>query len=683
LDGKIEAQVANDFVEKCANGLPVLIATENEMFGPWMTLVVDRLDAEPAAALFKQQSNLTDSSSDTDVYGIVKVLDHTPFAVVIGARGMLASKQTPAQFYPVVKQMAAAANGNGQLAALTASFRALTSALQGLLLMLGATFGGQASLELLSAISGAPAESVQQAMNLLAQLLLVERSQRYGAPYYRLHAITYAFAQSGLRGSNRLDGLQGKVRDALLAYVKKYATADPQAHNKLAAEMENFIAAARWAADKGDRDLANQLIIALTQAGDFANTRGYVYELLQLRGIGTGYTTAFPAYGSEQVAPAAVSTSAPPEDVFAEEEEEYGEEEEVSELPPAPEDLPLLDDITSLRTALVHARRTGDQERQVEILQAIGKAQIGKDMETEAITTYQEALATYEDLKDNVGILEMLDMLSALMVKTENSQAAILHVTRGIKLAQEVDDDETEMQLLITLGDARQQLGESEDSLRAYQQALEIARSNEDTQNEAIILYKLGYAQLDNGDANTAIETWEQDLKLFREQEKRDYEGRVLGGLGTAYGELGRWQEATNFHTSALHIAREVKDKVEESLQLGNLGYASVQANQLGQAVLRYRQALHLNYQSKDRENIVSTIVDLVRLLTQSRRHLSVAELLINDALRLEPNDKDLNQLKEQITADKALATADGVDFVDVVGTAQDYAANAYKLLED
>src|SRR5690606_40893103 len=143
------------------------------------------------------------------------------------------------------------------------------------------------------------------------------------------------------------------------------------------------------------------------------------------------------------------------------------------------------------------------------------------------------------------------------------------------------------------------------------------------SQNEALILYKLGFAQLDNSDPDGASANWEQALPLFREQGKREYEGRVMGGLGTAYAELGRWSEAISFYTSALYVAREVKDQNEEALQLSNLGYAKVQDGQLGEAVLRYRQALHLAYESSKRDNAVSVIVDLVRLLLRSPRYLS------------------------------------------------------------
>jgi hypothetical protein len=108
-----------------------------------------------------------------------------------------------------------------------------------------------------------------------------------------------------------------------------------------------------------------------------------------------------------------------------------------------------------------------------------------------------------------------------------------------------------------------------------------------------------------------------------------------------------------------------------------------VEDNQLPQALLRYRQALHLAYQSGDRNNIVSIVVDMVRLLMHSARHLSVCELLVEDALMYDSRDKDLVALEEQIAQKKQAALSSGVALVEVKGSARDYAANAYKLLDE
>jgi tetratricopeptide (TPR) repeat protein/energy-coupling factor transporter ATP-binding protein EcfA2 len=699
LDGELNEGVAEDFLTRCATNLPAILASQAEMDGPWAAVELLRLEPAHAVAMFNQLSGIQDQEGAD---ALVAMLGHSPFAIAVAAGVARASKQAPAQLMKVFEQIPAAGSPTPDLLALTVSFRALNKALQGLILTLGSVFGGSASAELLSMISGAPQDTIEQVMKGLAQISLVERFERYGNPYYHLHDLTYTFAQTWLRGSNQLEALQTKVRDAVMAYIRKYSADNPDAHNRLAAEMDTLLAVARWSVEQGSRDIANQMVVALMQAGDFVSERGYLYELLQLRRLAASLTTAFPAYpapparveeGEEAEAVGDRPASASLWDVVEEEGEESTEPSELLDEEEFEEEDEFLDEEIEeaeeesegdpLRVRLMEARRQGDRNRQVEILKEIGQSQVDQKMENEAIATFTEALDIYEALQDQAGILETLDMVAALMVKNENSQAAVLHATRGIALAKELNDNETHMHLLTTLGDARQQLGESEEAERAYQQALEVARNTGDSQNEAMILLQLGFAQLDNGEPETAIETWEQALKLFRAQNKRDCEGRALGGLGTAYGELERWAEAVNFHTSALHIAREVKDKEEEALQLGNLGYASVRANQLGQAVLRYRQALHLAYETGDRENIVSTIVDLVRLLVESKRHLNIAELLIDDALKLEPADRDVNRLKERIANEKTLAQANGVQMLAVSGTAKDYAANAYMLLEE
>jgi tetratricopeptide (TPR) repeat protein len=761
IDGRIDGEVAARFIARCASGLPAIVIRDQAHDGPWTAIDLLKLEPEAAAALYKQEGRVTTSATDIDIYGLAKVLDYSPFGVVIAARAMVVGKQIPPDYLKILEQIAPTSGGSSPLVGLTASFRSLNGPLQGvqgLLLMLGATVSGMASNELLSLISGVPVETVSQAMTIAAQLNLVERSQRGGEAYYRLHAITHAFVQNVLRASNRLDDLQNRARQALLAYARKYSSGAADAHVRLAVEMENFFIAARYFSENGDRTFANDLVFALTQAGDFVNSRGYLYEALTMRALAKSFASAFPAYSAGETRPERITSefdapdfeedsaleadafddlddeddelefdeddfdavdddeAASPEDLIgrvlasaddeddepltltplsqrlfsgradlqeAEEiEEETGEVLTAPPLPPAPRINLNTRDINELRASLQQVRASGDRRQQIEVLEAIGRLQVAQKVETEAISTYSEALNLYEQSDDQNGVLDTLDMLSALMVRTENSQAAIVQAQRGVKLAESLHDDATRMQLLLTLGDARQQLGESRAAAQDYSSALAIARDIDDSQNEAITLFKLGYARLDDGDATTATETWEQALRLFRAQEKRSYEGRTLGALGSAYGDMERWAEAINFHTSALYIAREVSDTEEEELQLTSLGYAHVQNNQLGEAVMRYRQALHLAFRSGDTDNMVSLIVDLARLLVESRKHVSVARLLIERAAALEPNDKDVRQIRERIDSEYKLAEAYQTPLIPIHGTAEDYASNAYRLLE-
>jgi len=773
IDGNPDPKGTADFITRCANNLPAIILSKEPLEGPWTNFELGNLAEDPALALLKQTAGLeTATGLDDDLDEVASILDYIPFALSVAGGTLRSAKISPADYLAEFEKIPSSSGASPQLLALAIGFRKLSNAYQGVLLLLGATFGVGATGELLSMMAGANQETIDNVMTTLVNSHLVERFHRYESPYYRLHEITATFATTWLRPNGRLESLQVKVRESLLAYVKKYSNNSPAAHDKLAAAMDLLMAVAQWSSE-----VVNQLVVDLMQAGDFVNERGYVAELLKLREMASSFTRPFPAnpaalppedvdpvgaddeneefddefddedaefddefdedveefdddlhedeldkdddvddseddlgLGLRPTASAAVGSlwqsveskpvvstpsAAPPTppkslldlDDDEDEDDEVEELDELDDLPPdltpveAQADEPA-DELTRLQNALRQSRQQSDTKKQVDLLGKIGQLEASRGMDNEAISTYTEALAAYEKLDDPDNILNMLDMLSALMVKTENSSAAVLHATRGIKLAEEQADADTQMHLLITLADARQQLGESDDAIRSYQKALEIARSEDDAQNEALILYKLGYAQLDSSQPDTAAETWEQALKLFKAQGKRDYEGRVLGGLGTAYGDLDRWTEAINFHNSALYIAREVKDKDAEALELSNLGYASYKANQLGQALIRYRQSLHLAYEANNRENIVSNIVDTVRLLAKSPKHLGIADLLLNDAIPLDPTDRDVLKLKEIVTSAKMQAIADDVDLLPVSGTAKDYAANAYKMLE-
>ena len=188
-----------------------------------------------------------------------------------------------------------------------------------------------------------------------------------------------------------------------------------------------------------------------------------------------------------------------------------------------------------LRTALSFARQHEDTQRVLQILQAVGKVQIDQDRDKDAVATYSEILAIHENSEDKQGILETLDMLAGLLVRSGSAVSALQHVQRGLHLADELDDDEAAMFLQITRGDAHKELGEASIAVEAYERALTKARHRDDSQNEALILYKLGLAYLDANQERRAIEMLEDANETLQAAGKARY-----GRAGPA--RLGRGQ---------------------------------------------------------------------------------------------------------------------------------------------
>ncbi len=332
-----------------------------------------------------------------------------------------------------------------------------------------------------------------------------------------------------------------------------------------------------------------------------------------------------------------------------------------------------------LRSALSFAGQHEDIPRALQILEAVGKAQIAQNREAEAVVTFNEVLAIHEKQADQAGVLAALDMLAGLLARSDSAVSALDHVKRGLQLADELDDYEAEMHLQITRGDAHLSLGEAVIAVEAYEAALANARHRDDRQNEALILYKLGMAFLDADEARRAIEMLEEANDRFKAQEKRDMEGQVLRGLGAVNVKLERWSEAINFHTSSLYIAREVGDRGAEAEQLRLLGQILIKADRLPEALTRYRQALHVAYEEQNKTDITSVIAELVSLMMRNLFLSSIAELLITDGLSYDPDDRELLRLKGEVNGAKQRAAARGIALAVVAGSARDYAANAYK----
>jgi tetratricopeptide (TPR) repeat protein/energy-coupling factor transporter ATP-binding protein EcfA2 len=688
LDGVLDPEATTAFVQRCAAGLPVLLVNEEELEGEWMPLRLGKLEPDQAVTLFKQAAAIPSLDLDQEIGELASALSFTPFALTVAAGAVQAGKMSPRAF---LESLPAAPDSgvNAQLLALTGAFRALNSAQQGLMMVMGAVFTGAATAEMLSLIGGAPVDAIRGAMSQLVARHLVEETQRYGQPYYRMHPITHTFMQTWLKGANRLDTLRAKVRDSVLQYARQHSAQGSRGQNALAAEMELFLATASWAATQSDRDTAAQLADAMMKAGTFVRERGYVYELLLLRRLSTSSTSAFPAYGG------AADAAADDDDDLDEADADDGLEDDADDAIPAG----LLDDDEEADAdeeedeAVLAAQNAAplpfdsaprpapiDRRPEIDALLADARASEQAGASDEALKDYAEALMLQEGMGDTAGMLTTFESMARVAARSGSYQTAVTYANRGVKTAEETGDDHNLPKLLALLGDARVQLGEPGEAATAYEEALELVRARADSRAEGVLLFKLGFAQLDEKETQDALATWQDSLALFRREGRRDYEGRALGGIGTAYSELGRWPEAIDHFTQAVTIARATGDDAELVLELSNLAYALVQNQQLGPAVTRYRQALHVAFEADDTGAIVTTIVELARLLVESPRHLGIAEMLVKTGLQHDPADLDLKQLQERIE-DERDAQPD-LNELPVVGSAQDYAAKAWAALD-
>ena len=785
LDGEIEATVLAPFVTRCVADTPLVVTSTAPLSqGDWRNQPIGNLAESDAIRLFKQKAGVKDSATDDDIRGLAAQLKFAAFPLALAARSMVIARQTPAEFGETMAVALESHDDNATLATLNFSFEGLNERLRDLLLFLSASVRGEASVAFLNLLSGIATESIDMSMTILSRLFLVERFQRAGEAYYRLHPLVHSFLIDWAIEHDRFDALRADLLDTSRDYLDVYARSD-DAVIRLLTEMENLLASAEWAVQNDDPDLAANIAESIAPLEGLIAAEGYNYELLRLHAIRDGESLQFDDVPEEEPAPddienvvsqdadssemddpsllddeidepplidsedadqlSAVEETAPADDstfiplddqdlqsvnidqlrtalnVASQNNETsrqlqilkaiarmqinqgrekdavatYGDVLEIYEnsedkdgvletldmlagLLVSNKSTPAAIEQVKLRTALSFARQHEDTTRVLQILEAVGKVQISQNREKDAVATYNEVLTIHEKQENKAGILETLDMLAGLLVRSNSSVSALQHVQRGLHLADELEDDEAAMYLQISSGDAHRELGEASMAVEAYERALTKARHSDDLQNEAFILYKLGMAFLDADEERRAIEMLEDAKDRFKEQSKRDMEGQVLRGLGEVNAKLERWSEAVNFHTSALYIARELADTATEAHQLRHLGQILIKAERLPEALTRFRQALHVAYEEQNKPEVVGVIAELVNLMMRNLFLSSIAELLINDGLTYDPDDRELLRLKSEVAGAKERAAARGVALAVVAGTAREYAANAY-----
>ena len=193
---------------------------------------------------------------------------------------------------------------------------------------------------------------------MLVQQHLVERIERYGKPYYRLHPLTYTFAQTWLRGSGRLEGLQSespRCRAGIRPQIQRHAGSPGGGDGQFPRR------GALGSRCRATATIANQLAVALMQAGDFVNTRGYVYELLLLRRLAASSTSAFPAY-AETPAPPAFSENDEDEEYETGESEPFESDRIDEDLAEDDEDEDLIEDEAEIVDAVIDAEEADDED---------------------------------------------------------------------------------------------------------------------------------------------------------------------------------------------------------------------------------------------------------------------------------------------------------------------------------
>jgi tetratricopeptide (TPR) repeat protein/predicted Ser/Thr protein kinase len=264
-----------------------------------------------------------------------------------------------------------------------------------------------------------------------------------------------------------------------------------------------------------------------------------------------------------------------------------------------------------------HASIVKDNKKAVEAYESLSKTQPDNTDVQYALGSlyrdqgdYDKARALFSKilLADPKNIRALWQM-GAVEIMSDNPQAALDPLTKGLSLAIQVDNQEQKGLILLAMGLAYRLLNKPNEALRNYQESLDINTKIGQKRAMASALSSIAQVQALTGQYDLALASYNRGLKIEREIGARKEAGDTLIDLANLYLERGQHEQALKMYMESLQIQRDSGDENNQALCLNNIGnlYLSRADNQ--EALTYFQQALQL----REKLNVPGAIAETLR----------------------------------------------------------------------
>jgi tetratricopeptide (TPR) repeat protein len=175
-----------------------------------------------------------------------------------------------------------------------------------------------------------------------------------------------------------------------------------------------------------------------------------------------------------------------------------------------------------------------------------------------------------------------------------NPEAALDHLSRGLTLATQVDNQELKALILLSTGISYRLLNKPDEAMRNYQESIDISQKLGQKRGVAAALDEIAYLQAMSGKSDQALTSYSKALALQREIGMKEEQGETLLEMGTLYQDRGDYDQALARYTEALEIQRGIGNQGAEALCLTNIGAVYLAEGDSNNALTYYQQALQL-----------------------------------------------------------------------------------------
>lgn len=656
LDGIADLGEANAFIEQCAPNVPVIIVNEASDAGSWRVFSLNTLALPEAVAVFRYFAGSNDAQIRADAEPLVNALDGLPLTLELAARALAAERLPSGE---LLERLASSTFSSTLERVIDFAVKRLNPMLQGVLMVLCATFAGSATVRLLSQISGIPAPNLIAVLRQLAARSLVRESALYNQPMFSAHDAVRRYALNVLRSSGRLDDLENRALAAMVAY-----SAASEEHKHLALEIDNILGAAAFATAREDSGALDMLLHTLRRI----ESQGFRPEVDILRQLSTRFEDDDAGVSDSRPMPAVSATDSI--DTKAPEAETHSlqaTQAVIATQPMQAEPASLEDsDKTPIFKSVFGSTERGPKPN-------LPYVPVRTDITLDDTTMGDTALfGRTEPLDATDSYLEQaLPFVPIRVVDTER-------LTDEISQSEQSGDSRRLGQLLMQQGNTQWERAEDSAALESFRRALDAFQAAGEYQGQGQILQRMGLLYLELNQPDSASLRLEQAAAAFQRVGNVTEEIHAIGSSGQAYAQLRDWERATDAYQRALFLSRERGDRSAEARYLAAIGEVYYLQKRFSEAVQYYRGALHLAYLVEN-EPLQSRFAGFLGMvLLDELNSLGMAVQLLEEATKTDPENSAAKRYLKRAQTRLKHVTAAGIGADQPTQTNREYAAGAY-----
>ena len=211
-----------------------------------------------------------------------------------------------------------------------------------------------------------------------------------------------------------------------------------------------------------------------------------------------------------------------------------------------------------------------------------------------------------------------------------NPEVALDHLSRGLTLATQVDNQELKALILLSTGISYRLLNKPDEAMRNYQESLAINQKLGQKRGVAATLDEIALVQAMSGQSDQALASYSKALALQREIGMKEEQGGTLLEMGTLYQDRGEYDQALARYTEALEIQRGTGDHGAEALCLTNIGAVYLAKGDTSNALTYYQQALQL----RDKLGVPGDTAQPLEGLGEAYTHTGQYDLALDSLMR-------------------------------------------------